>query len=66
MTRVNVRDGNVDKAMRMFKQKVAKNGVPSEVKKRAHAVKPGDKRRAAKKEGIKNTQKRNKASRNRD
>ena len=49
-----------------FKQKVARDGVPSEWKKREAYDKPGVKRRAAKKEGIKNTRKRDRANRNRD
>ncbi len=54
--------GNLDTALRRFKQKVARESVPSEWKKREFAVKPGDKRREAKKAGIKNAQKRNRAN----
>ena len=61
-TRVTVRGGNLDQALRKFKQKVARDGVPSE---REAYDKPGVRRRAAKKEGIKNSQKRNRAN-NRD
>ena len=32
-TRVTVRGGNLDQALRKFKQKVARDGVPSEFKK---------------------------------
>lgn len=60
MTQVTVKNGNLDMALRKFKQKVARDGVPSECKKRECYDKPGVKRRKAKKEGIKNTQKRNK------
>ena len=63
-TKVTVR-GNLDPALRKFKQKVARDGVPSEWKKREAYDKPGVRRRAAKKEGIKNSQKRNRAN-NRD
>lgn len=59
MTQVIVKNGNLDFALRRFKQKVAKDGVPSECKKREGYDKPGVKRRLAKKEGIKNTKKRN-------
>ena len=63
-TKVTVR-GNLDQALRKFKQKVARDGVPSECKKREAYDKPGVRRRNAKKEGIKNSQKRNRAN-NRD
>ena len=54
-TKVTVR-GNLDQALRKFKQKVARDGVPSEWKKREAYDKP---------EVIKNSQKRNRAN-NRD
>ena len=54
MTHVSVKNGNVDGALRIFKQKFAKSGVPSEIKKRKHYDKPGVKRRKAKEECIKN------------
>ena len=66
MTKVVVKNGNIDGAMKRFKQAVAKSGIPSECKKREGYDKPGVKRRIAKKEGIKNTRKRIKASRGRD
>lgn len=65
MTHVAVKNGNLDGALRKFKQKVARDGIPSEIKKREAYDKPGVRRRAAKKEGIKNSQKRNRAN-NRD
>ena len=58
MTKVVVRNGNVDGALKKFKQKVAKSGIPSECKKREHYSKPGIQRREAKKAGIKNSRKR--------
>ena len=58
-TQVTVKNGNLDLALRKFKQKVARDGVPSECKKREAYDKPGVRRRAAKKEGIKNSKKRN-------
>ncbi len=64
MTHVAVRNGNLDGALRKFKQKVARDGIPSEFKKREAYDKPGVKRREAKKAGIKNARKREK--RNRD
>ncbi len=63
-TQVTVKNGNLDLALRKFKQKVARDGVPSECKKREAYDKPGVRRRAAKKEGIKNSQKRNKNNKN--
>ena len=54
MTKVVVKDGNVDGALKKWKVKVAKSGVPSELKKRKHYEKPGVKRREAKKEMIRN------------
>ena len=52
MTKVVVRNGNIDGALKKFKQKVAKSGLPSECKKREHYSKPGIQRREAKKAGI--------------
>lgn len=66
MSTVAVRNGNLDMALRKFKQKQARDGVPSECKKRESYIKPGVRKRAAKKEGIKNARKRNKASKGRD
>lgn len=57
MTKVVVQDGNVDVALRKFKVKVARSGVPSELKKKKYHEKPGVKRRNAKKEMIKNSRK---------
>ena len=61
MTKVVVQNGNIDGALKKFKEKVARSGVPSELKKRKHYEKPGVKRREAKKEMIRNSRK---ASRN--
>ena len=60
MTHVAVRNGNLDGALRKFKQKLARDGIPSEFKKREAYDKPGVKRREAKKAGIKNARKREK------
>ena len=57
MTKVVAKDGNVDGALKKWKVKVAKSGVPSELKKRKHYEKPGVKRREAKKEMIRNARK---------
>ncbi len=58
MTKVVVTNNNIDGALKKFKTKVARSGVPSELKKRKHYEKPGVKRREAKKEMIKNAKKR--------
>ena len=63
MTHVDVRNGNVEGALRKFKVKVQRSGIPSEMKKRKEYSKPGIVRREAKKEAIKNARKRSKASR---
>jgi small subunit ribosomal protein S21 len=52
---------NLDKAIKLFKTKCSRDGIPSEVKKRKFASKPGVKRREEMKENIKNSKKRNKA-----
>ncbi|MCI8467455.1 MAG: 30S ribosomal protein S21 [Bacilli bacterium] len=57
MTKVVVTNGNIDGALKKFKVKVARSGVPSELKKRKHYEKPGVKRREAKKEMIRNAKK---------
>lgn len=64
MSSVSVKNGNLDLALKKFKQKQSRDGVPSEVKKRESYQKPGVKRRAAKKEGIKNARKRSSKERN--
>ena len=60
---VSVKNGNLDLAFRRLKLRMARESIPSECKKREYAVKPGDKRREAKKAGIKNAQKRNRQNR---
>lgn len=60
---VTVKNGDLNGAVRRWKQKVAKNGVPSEYKKREFHDKPGVLRRNAKKEGIKNARKRSRKER---
>lgn len=58
MTKVVVQNGNIDGALKKFKVKVAKSGVPSELKKRKCYDKPGVKKRKAKEEMIRNSRKR--------
>lgn len=61
MTKVVVKNGNVDSALRMFKQKNIKNGLLKEVRDREHYSKPGVKKRLAKKEAIKNSKRSSKS-----
>ena len=58
MTKVIVRNGNVDSALRTFKQKTVKEGLLKEVRKKESYMKPGEKCREAKKEAIKNSRRR--------
>lgn len=59
MSTVVVRNGNVDGALRTMKQKNAKEGLLKTVKERTEGyMKPGVKRRKAKKEGIRNSRRR--------
>ena len=54
---VQVRNGNLEKAMRVLKKKVQKEGLLKELKRRQFYVKPSEKKREAKKAGIKNFKK---------
>ena len=65
-TKVVVRGNNLDQALKKFKAKVNKDGIPQETKKREGYDKPGVRRRAAIKEGKKNARKRDRANRSRD
>ena len=58
MVEVQVRNGNLEKAMRVLKKKVQKEGLLRELKDRQYYTKPSEKKREAKKQGIKNTKKR--------
>lgn len=65
MTKVIVRNGNVEGAIRNFK--MDKDGSRAKIKERTQGyLKPGVKRRNAKKEGIKNTRKRERNANRRD
>ena len=59
MTRVEVKNGNVENALKRFKIKVQRSGVPYEKKKRKEYSKPGVVRREAKKEAIRNARRAN-------
>ena len=54
MSTITVKNGNVDGALKTFKQKNAKEGLLKEIRKHEHYEKPGLKKRNAKKEAIKN------------
>ena len=45
MAQVQVKNGNLDYAIKKYKQKLAKSGVPSEAKKHDAYDKPGVRRR---------------------
>ena len=64
MTRVEVKNGNIEYALKKFKIKVQRSGVTSEVKKKKEYSKPGVVRREAKKEAIKNARRNNKKHNN--
>lgn len=58
MTKVVVRNGNLDSALRMVKQKNAKDGLQKKVRERQEGyLKPGVRKRNAKKEAIRNSHK---------
>jgi len=54
---VQVRGGNLEKAMRVLKKKVQKEGIVRELKERQYYRKPSEIKREAKKQGIKNVKK---------
>ncbi len=59
MTKVVVRNGNVDGALRTLKQKNVKDGLSKQVRERQEGyLKPGARKRKEKKENIKNSRKR--------
>ena len=57
MIEVQVRGGNLEKAMRVLKKKVQKEGIVKELKLRQFYRKPSEIKREAKKQGIKNYKK---------
>jgi len=54
---VQVRGGNLEKAMRVLKKKVLKAGIIKEYRDRQYYKKPSEIKREKKKEGIKNYKK---------
>ena len=57
MIEVQVRGGNLEKAMRVLKKKVMKEGIVKELRRRQYFQKPSEVKREKKKEGIKNYKK---------
>ena len=55
--KVTVRNGNVDKAMRVLKNKLQQEGVFNELREREHYMTKGEKRRKAKASAIRRTKK---------
>lgn len=66
MSKTIVKNGNVENALKRFKQQVAKSGTLSEFKKKEHYSKPGILRREAKKNAIINSRKQSKRNRSND
>jgi len=60
---VKVQHNDVDFALRLLKKKVQKSGMTRELRRRRHYEKPSERRRRQKREGIKNTRKRELSSR---
>ena len=58
MVQVIVRNGNLEQALRVLKKKSQKAGIVKEIKERQYYQKPSEKKREAKKQGIKNVKKR--------
>ena len=54
---VEVRKGNLEKAMRVLKKKVAKEGIIKTLKEKQYFEKPSEIKRRKKKEGIRNFKK---------
>ena len=57
MIEVQVRGGNLEKAMRVLKKKVQMEGIVKELKRRQFYMKPSEIKREKKKVGIKNVKK---------
>ncbi len=57
---VNVRNGNLEQAMRVLKRKVQKEGLVKELRERQYYKKPSEIKQEKKKEAIKNWKKQQK------
>ena len=60
---IEVRNGDVNKALRIFKKKVQEESILQEYKERQHYVKPSEKRRKAKAAGKKRWEKKQEKAR---
>ena len=49
---IEVRNNNIEKALRVLKKKLNKDGMMKELKARQYFIKPSEKKREKKKEGI--------------
>ena len=54
---IQIRNGNVEQALRVMKKKLQKDGFLKELKARQYFEKPSEKKRRKKKEGIANVKK---------
>lgn len=66
MVGVNVRDNNVEKALRILKKKMQREGVFREMKIRRHFEKPSEKRARELSESIRRSRKMDRKRRERD
>lgn len=57
MVEVNVRDGNIDQALRALKKKMQREGIFREMKERRHFEKPSERRAREKAEAIRRSRK---------
>ena len=62
--KIEVRNGNVEKALRVMKKKMKKEGVFQEIKDRQYFQKPREKKRLAKKQRLVNIKKAERLRRN--
>ena len=54
---VRVRDNNIEEAIKELKNKMSKEGILTEIKRRKHAEKPSEKRRRKHREALKKMRK---------
>lgn len=66
MVGVNVRDNNVEKALRVLKKKLQREGVFREMKLRRHYEKPSEKKLREKSESIRRSRKMDRKRQDRD
>ncbi len=66
MVSVNVRDGNVEQALRVLKKKMQREGIFREMKMRKDFEKPSEKRKREKAEAVRRTRKLDRKRREKD